>query len=85
MAQQPYIAAPPGFCTFETTLPSTLTPSALTAGTGSPEGMVPAVPGQQYVDLNTQNQWTKMKGVGVWGWQLTGRLATYLQVVAAPS
>lgn len=43
------------------------------AGTGSPQGVVSASPGQTYVDVSTNNLWLKVTGTGNTGWfQFTG-------------
>ena len=52
------------------------------AGHGSPEGSMPGVPGQTYCDMDTQDLYTKVAGVGNIGWQQTGKLIGYMQVVA---
>ena len=37
-------------------------------GTGSPEGVVTAAVGAQYLDISTSQQWGKISGVGNTGW-----------------
>ena len=71
-----------GLNDFQTTLPGSISSSPLLAGHGSPEGVMPAVPGQQYCDMDTQDAYTKIAGVGPLGWQKTGKLIGYMQVVA---
>ena len=43
---------------------------------------MPGVPGQTYCDMDTQDLYTKVAGVGNIGWQQTGKLIGYMQVVA---
>jgi len=42
------------------------------AAHGSPQGMVPAVPGQSYIDLDSGNLWIKVSGTQTLGWLLIG-------------
>lgn len=74
-----------GLNPFKSILPPVLSPSPLLAGHGSPEGVMPGVPGQQYCDMDTQDAWTKIAGVQKLGWEKTGKLIGYMQVVAAGS
>jgi len=74
-----------GLNAFASTLPGSISPSPLLAGHGSPEGVMPGVPGQQYCDMDTQDCYTKMAGVTELGWRLTGKLIGYMQVVAGGS
>lgn len=68
---------------FATTLHPGIQATPLLAGHGSPEGVMPGVPGQQYCDMDTQDAWTKVAGVAELGWQKTGKLIGYMQVIAA--
>ena len=70
---------------FPTTLPGNVPQSPLLAGHGSPEGVMPGVPGQQYCDMDTQDAYTKMQGVQSAGWQKTGKLIGYMMAVAGAS
>lgn len=55
-------------------LPSQVFTSGVIGGTGSPQGVVPGVPGQMYEDNSVSpiNLWMKIAGTGVTGWQLVG-------------
>lgn len=39
------------------------------AGSGSPEGVITASPGQVYTDTSTGGFWNKVTGSGATGWQ----------------
>jgi hypothetical protein len=45
-------------------------------GTGSPEGVVTAFPGQRYFDYTNNNLWLKEQGDGSTGWVTPGAAAT---------
>lgn len=70
---------------FATSLHPGIQATPLLAGNGSPEGVMPGVPGQQYCDLDTQDAYTKIAGTSVLGWLKTGKLIGYMQVVAGAS
>lgn len=57
---------------FSATLPAQLDHSNPLSGTGSPEGVVQAVPGQTYTDLASQILWEKIQSNGVYGWKAVG-------------
>lgn len=42
------------------------------SGTGSPEGVVTAIPGSTYVDVSNGNLWVKQTGTGNTGWTNKG-------------
>jgi hypothetical protein len=59
---------------FTPVLPSILSPTSPLSGNGSPEGVVPGVPGHTWHDLLTDNLWLKVVGVQTIGWQLIGKV-----------
>lgn len=59
--------------TFVTTLPSTVGTSPELSGSGSPEGVVPGVPGQTFVNVDNDDLYLKIAGVQAMGWKLVGK------------
>lgn len=59
--------------TFVTTLPSTVGTSPELSGSGSPEGVVPGVPGQTFVNVDNLDLYLKIAGVQSMGWKLVGK------------
>lgn len=58
---------------FTTSLPSTVGTSPELSGSGSPEGAVPGVPGQTFVNVDTLELYVKIAGVQNIGWRLVGK------------
>lgn len=58
---------------FTTTLPSNVGTSPELSGAGSPEGIVPGVPGQTFVNTDNLDLYLKISGVQNIGWVLVGR------------
>lgn len=54
-------------------LPTTFQDGPQLSGNGSPEGVVPGVPGQQYVNLLNQDLYLKLAGTQAVGWKLVGK------------
>ena len=63
---------------FQTQLPSNVSTSRELGGVGSPEGVVPGVPGQTYVDTGNLDLYMKIAGVQNIGWKLVGKKAVPL-------
>lgn len=61
---------------FPQVLPSTVAPTGQLSGHGSPEGVVPGIPGTLYKNLDTLDQWLKMAGSQETGWRLVGKFST---------
>jgi len=58
---------------FPLVLPSQVqTSGVIIGGTGSPEGVVPSMPGQVYEDNDTGELWMKIASTGLNGWQKIG-------------
>lgn len=69
---------------FVNTLPSNVSPSLELGGVGNPEGVVPGVPGQTYVDVQTLDLYLKIAGVQNLGWKLVGKKSVPLVNVQTP-
>ncbi len=70
---------------FPEVLTTTVSPSPPLSGFGSPQGVVPGVPGQSYQDLNNQQLWMKMAGTLEMGWRLVGQAPPWSLIVVPNS
>lgn len=52
---------------------------------GTPENQIFADPGSKCIDILTQDLYVKVAGTGKVGWQLNGKMAIYMSVVAQSS